>query len=142
MRVDKLTIAALEVTLQAYLRGALDEVPALRMIRMTAEEIRKRTTQFVEQLRKSPQEHLRLEVREGFSVIGGGSTPDQQLPTWLLVIASPRHSAAELEERLRKPERGVPAITRIEDDSLILDLRTVLPDEDAAVVSAIASALA
>jgi L-seryl-tRNA(Ser) seleniumtransferase len=142
LRVDKLTIAALEVTLQAYIRGALDEVPALRMIRMTAEEIRERTTQFAERLRKSPHKDVRFEVREGFSVIGGGSTPDQQLPTWVLAIASRRRSAAELEERLRKPERGVPVIARIEDDSLILDLRTVLPGEEAPLVAAVASALA
>lgn len=141
LRVDKLTIAALEATLNAYLRGALDEVPALRMIRLTAEEIRERTTQLAEQLRKSSQERAGFEVREGFSVIGGGSTPDQQLPTWVLVITSRRQSAAELEERLRKPERGVPVIARIENDFLILDLRTVLPGEDAELVSAVASAL-
>jgi L-seryl-tRNA(Ser) seleniumtransferase len=146
LRVDKLTIAALEVTLNAYLRGALDEVPALRMIRMTEEEIHARTTKFAEQLRKSTQEgarvEVRVEVREGFSVIGGGSTPDQQLATWVLAITSRGHSAAELEERLRKPRSGIPVITRIEDDFLILDLRTILPDEEAALAAALTSALA
>jgi L-seryl-tRNA(Ser) seleniumtransferase len=142
LRVDKLTIAALEVTLNAYLRGALDEVPALRMIRMTAEEIRERTTKFAEQLRKSIQEGVRVEVREGFSVIGGGSTPDQQLATWLLAVSSRRGSASGLEERLRKTKSGIPVIARIEDDFLILDLRTVMPDEEAALAAALSSALA
>jgi len=150
LRVDKLTIAALEVTLNAYVRGALDEVPALRMIRMTAEEIRERTTKFAEQLRKSMQEavrdkvrvEVRIEVREGFSVIGGGSTPDQQLATWALAISSRNHSAAELEEGLRKTKSGVPVIARIEDDFLIIDLRTVSPDEEAALAAALTSALA
>jgi L-seryl-tRNA(Ser) seleniumtransferase len=142
LRVDKLTIAALEVTLNAYLRGALDEVPALRMIRMTAEEIHARTTKLAEQLHKSMQEGGRVEVREGFSVIGGGSTPDQQLATWVLAITSRGHSAAELEERLRKSKSGIPVIARIEDDFLILDLRTVLPDEEAALAAALTSALA
>jgi L-seryl-tRNA(Ser) seleniumtransferase len=130
------------VTLNAYLRGALDEVPALRMIRMTAEEIRERTTKFAEQLRKSIQEGARVEVREGFSVIGGGSTPDQQLATWLLAVSSRRGSASGLEERLRKTKSGIPVIARIEDDFLILDLRTVMPDEEAALAAALSSALA
>jgi L-seryl-tRNA(Ser) seleniumtransferase len=145
LRVDKLTIAALEVTLNAYLRGALDEVPALRMIRMTAEEIHARTTKLAEQLRKSTKEavreEVRVEVREGFSVIGGGSTPDQQLATWVLAITSRGHSAAELEERLRKRKSGSPVIARIEDDFLILDLRTLLPDEEPVLISALAEAL-
>jgi L-seryl-tRNA(Ser) seleniumtransferase len=148
LRVDKLTIAALEMTLNAYLRGALDEIPTLRMIRMTGEEIRERTRQFAEQLRKSIQEGARVEpsvavdidVREGFSVIGGGSTPDQRLPTWVLAITSPRHAAPKLEERLR--EAKIPVIARIEDDTLILDLRTVLPGEEASLAAAISSALA
>jgi L-seryl-tRNA(Ser) seleniumtransferase len=145
LRVDKLTIAALEVTLNAYIRGALDEVPALRMIRMTAEELHERTTKFAEQLGKSMQEGvsagLRVEVREGFSVIGGGSTPDQQLATWVLAITSRGHSAAELEERLRKAKSGIPVIARIEDDFLILDLRTVLPDEEPLLSSTLVEAL-
>jgi L-seryl-tRNA(Ser) seleniumtransferase len=146
LRVDKLTIAALEVTLNAYLRGGLDEVPALRMIRMTSEEIHGRTTKLAEQLRKSTHEgapaEVHVEVREGFSVIGGGSTPDQQLATWVLAITSRGHSAAELEERLRKAKSEIPVIARIEDDFLILDLRTVLPDEEAALAAALTSSLA
>jgi len=144
LRIDKLRVAALETTLNAYLRGALDEIPALRMIRMTAEEIRERTAQFAEQLRKSIQEaarvEVRIDVREGFSVIGGGSTPDQQLPASLIAISSRRHSALKLEERLRKAK--IPVIARIEDHSLILDLRTVLPSEEAPLAAAISSALA
>ena len=142
LRVDKLTIAALEVTLNAYLRGALDEVPALRMIRMTAEEIHDRATKFAEQLRKSTQEGVRVEVREGFSVIGGGSTPDQQLATWVLAITNRGRSAAELEEHLRKAKSGIPVIARIENDFLIIDLRTVLADEEAPLAGALISALA
>jgi len=146
LRVDKLTIAALEVTLNAYLRGALDEVPALRMIRMTAEEIHERATKFAEQLRESTQDgvrgEVRIEVREGFSVIGGGSTPDQQLATWVLAITNRGRSAAELEEHLRKAKSGIPVIARIENDFLIIDLRTVLADEEAPLAGALISALA
>ena len=94
----------------------------------------------------------KLEIHPGFSVIGGGSTPDQQLPTTLIAISTPRHSAAQLEERLRRPRSAVripehrlsltPVIARIEDDHLILDLRTVDPEEENEIAAALAAALA
>ena len=140
LRVDKLIIAALEVTLQSYLRGALDEIPALRMIRLSAEEIGKRANNFCEKLRPRLQPGVTVEVLPGFSVIGGGSTPDQQLATHLVTIASPRQSAAQIEARLRQAQSGaagtdptqslIPVIARIEDNRLILDLRTVAPEEE------------
>jgi len=141
LRVDKLTIAALEVTLKSYLRGAFDEIPTLRMIRLSANELARRAENFVGQLRTSFPQDATIAVHAGFSVIGGGSTPDQQLPTHLIVISSPRHSATRLEERLRKPERGTPVIARIEGDCLLVDLRTVFADEEAALVTALVSAL-
>ena len=141
LRVDKLTIAALEETLRAYQRGALDEIPAVRMIRLPAQEISRRAEQFAGQLRAALPDGVAIEVHDGFSVIGGGSTPDQQLPTYLVSIASPQHSAAAIEERLRKPAAGAPVIARIADDRLVLDLRTVFPDEEAALATALATAL-
>ena len=152
LRVDKLTIAALEATLQSYLRGALDEIPALRMIRLTQEEIAQRAKNFCEKFRPALPADVKLEVHPGFSVIGGGSTPDQQLPTTLIAISTPRHSAAQIEDRLRKPRTtnpdgattlaATPVIARIEDDRLILDLRTVNPDEENEIASALVTALA
>jgi L-seryl-tRNA(Ser) seleniumtransferase len=152
LRVDKLTIAALEVTLKCYLRGALDEIPALRMIRLSVDEIAKRATNFCEKLRSRLQHNATVEVRAGFSVIGGGSTPEQQLPTHLLAIKSPQQSATEIERRLRKPQGSdspekppfspVPVIARIEEQQLLVDLRTVLPDEEPQLLAAIQSALA
>ena len=152
LRVDKLTIAALEATLQSYLRGAFDEIPTLRMIRLSQEEIAKRATNFCERFRPALPADVKLEIRPGFSVIGGGSTPDQQLPTTLIAISTPRHSAAQLEDRLRKPRTtnpagatsptSTPVIARIEDDHLILDLRTVDPKEESDIASALSTALA
>ena len=141
LRVDKLTIAALEVTLHAYLRGTLDEIPALRMIRMPVEEIEQRAAALLEGLRSESPKDAKIELISGFSVIGGGSTPDQSLPTRLLAISSRRYSAAQLEERLRRPEKGAPVIARIEDDRLVLDLRTVFPEQEASLVASLASAL-
>ena len=106
LRVDKLTIAALEVTLKSYARGALDEIPALRMIRLSAEEIATRARDFSEKLRATLPSDVSVEVLPGFSVIGGGSTPDQQLRTHLVGIASPRHSPTQIEARLRQPKTG------------------------------------
>lgn len=145
LRVDKLTIAVLEVALGAYRRGALDEIPALRMIRATADEIAARAEAFVSNLRASLPAGARLEIHRGFSVIGGGSTPDQQLPTHLISVASDRYSAATLEERLREPQSDLPSlpvISRIEDDRLILDLRTVLADQHEQLAAALLRALA
>ncbi|HWZ53110.1 MAG TPA: L-seryl-tRNA(Sec) selenium transferase [Candidatus Acidoferrales bacterium] len=141
LRVDKLTIAALEVTLKCYLRGALDEIPALRMIRASADEIARRAQGFSDRLRESLGKNALVEIRPGFSVVGGGSTPDQQLPTQLISISSARHTADSLEARLRKPASGPAVVARIEDDRLTLDLRTVFPDEDAALAAALVSAL-
>jgi len=146
LRVDKLTIAALEATLKSYHRGALDEIPALRMIRLPLSEVARRAESFAQQLRASAPPDVEIKAHVGFSVIGGGSTPDQKLPTHLISIASRRHSAAALEERLRlpasagKPARGTPVIARIADGKLILDLRTVFPDEEAALAAAVAQA--
>lgn len=145
LRVDKLTIAALEATLSAYQRGALEEIPALRMIRMSAAEIETRARAFVEKLLTQVPDGVNVEIRDGFSVIGGGSTPDQKLPTKLIAIRSPRHSAAQLEERLRKPQdlaAGIaPVIARIEKNTLVLDLRAVFPEEEEALLAALTSAL-
>jgi L-seryl-tRNA(Ser) seleniumtransferase len=119
------------------------------MIRTTADEIALRAEGFTANLRlalananasASANANVAIETLPGFSVIGGGSTPDQQLPTQLISISSPQFSPATLESRLRKPASGPPVIARIEDDHLILDLRTVFPDEEPTLAAAIVTA--
>jgi L-seryl-tRNA(Ser) seleniumtransferase len=73
--------------------------------------------------------------------VGGGSTPAQSLPTRVLRIASVRHSASELEVRLRSGPGTTPVIARIEDDRLLIDLRTVFTEQEAALAEALAQAL-
>ena len=145
LRVDKLTIAALEATLLVYQRGALDEIPALHMIRMSAKEIGRRARAFAESLGNKLPDGASLEVCPGFSVIGGGSTPDQKLPTALVAVRSARYSAAELEERLRKPQSSTAGIAsvvaRVERKTLLLDLRTIFEDEALTLAAALAVAL-
>jgi len=142
LRVDKLTIAALEATLGAYLRAAWDEIPAIRMIRATPQELKRRAENFIRELRPElPLDEVEIEIADGTSLAGGGSTPSQTLPTKLIRIASARYSATKLEQRLRRAPAGVSVIARVEDDRLILDLRTVFPEQEPLLIKTLSAAL-
>jgi L-seryl-tRNA(Ser) seleniumtransferase len=142
LRVDKLTIAALEATLGAYLRAAWDEIPAMRMIRMTPQELKRRADNFIRELRPElPLDEVEIDIVDGTSLAGGGSTPAQSLPTKVIRIASARYSATKLEQRLRRAPAGMSVIARVEDDRLILDLRTVFPQQESLLVKTLAAAL-
>ena len=143
LRVDKLTIAAMEGTLSAVLRGALDEIPTLRMIRLPAEEIERRARALAGALAsRLPAGEVEIEAIPGQSVVGGGSTPDQHLPTFLVRLSTLRLSAAEVESRLRQPATGAPpVIARIENDCLVLDLRTIDCAEESTLLEALLTAL-
>ena len=121
LRLDKLIYQALEETLRALVMEQWDQVPALRMIRAGADEIRQRAARLV-----AAVPGLQASVEQGESVIGGGSTPEQSIPTWLIVLKSADVVAAEMRLRAGEP----PIIARIEDGRLKLDLRTVFPDEE------------
>lgn len=142
LRVDKLTTAALAATLGAYLRGAVDEIPALSMIRMSVQEIKGRADNFLRQLiPELPVGEVEVEITDGSSLAGGGSTPTQSLPTKLIRIASARYSAAQLEQRLRRAPASISVIARVEDDRLVLDLRTVFPEQEPALLKTVSSVL-
>jgi L-seryl-tRNA(Ser) seleniumtransferase len=142
LRVDKLTTAALEATFGAYLRASLEEIPALRMIRLTAQELKRRSENFLRALTPElPLGEVELEIAGGASLAGGGSTPTQSLPTKIIRIASARHSASQLEQRLRRAPAGISVIARVEDDRLILDLRTVFPEQEAQLIKTLAAVL-
>jgi len=142
LRVDKLTVAALEVTLRAYLRGSWKDIPAQRMIRLPLQEIAARTKRFREALRlQAAASGAEIEIADGRSLVGGGSTPAQSLPTTVLRIASARYSAVQLEARLRQAPAGIPVIARIEGDRLLLDLRTVFPEQEPALLQSLVAAL-
>jgi L-seryl-tRNA(Ser) seleniumtransferase len=142
LRVDKLTIAALEVTLNAYLRSAWEEIPAHRMIRLTAEQLRRRAENFIRQVRSLfPSTDAKLEIADGFSLAGGGSTPDQSLPSKIIRVSSPKYAAAKLEQRLRRPAHGISVIARVEENRVILDLRTVFPEQEPQLAESLAAAL-
>jgi L-seryl-tRNA(Ser) seleniumtransferase len=105
------------------------------MIRASAEEIAPRATRLAERICARPEFSARVE--DGQSVIGGGSTPGQSLPTKLVAVVHARRSAQELETQLR---RYSPAILgRVERDQLLLDLRTVFDDQDEQIAKAFES---
>jgi L-seryl-tRNA(Ser) seleniumtransferase len=142
LRVDKLTTAALEVTLGAYLRAAWDEIPALRMIRTSVAELKRRSENFLRELRPElPLDEVEMEIVDGTSLAGGGSTPTQLLQTKIIRIASARYSAAQLEQRLRRAPAGISVIARVENDRLILDLRTVFPEQEPLLIKTLGAVL-
>jgi L-seryl-tRNA(Ser) seleniumtransferase len=132
LRVDKLIYAALEATLLAYVRGDHDAIPALRMMRLTKEDVGRRAEVLAARVSNGK---LRVEVIDGESLLGGGAAPSSVLPTRLLAVACDGLSADELAERLRAVEPAI--VARIDDGRVMLDLRTVFPEQDAAVVAAL-----
>jgi L-seryl-tRNA(Ser) seleniumtransferase len=126
LRVDKLTYAALEATLLAYIRQDHDAIPALRMLRLPAQEIERRAQAVKQKLDKAGG--LSLEILDGRSVVGGGAAPAATLPSRLLAVTCEGLSADEFAARLRSGEP--PIVARVEEGCVLLDLRTVFPEQD------------
>ena len=124
-RPDKLIVQALETTLRLLLLERYDEIPALRMIRLSPDVLRQRAEAFAAHIEGAT-------VVEGESVAGGGSTPDQTLPAFLVRLPG---SPNALERRLRANEP--PIIARIENGAVVIDLRTVSPADEPAILAAI-----
>ncbi|HEX8723571.1 MAG TPA: L-seryl-tRNA(Sec) selenium transferase [Pyrinomonadaceae bacterium] len=139
LRADKLALAALEATLDSYRRGeAAREVPALRMLSATREEVERRARDFVGRLRhRLPDGAIGIEVVEGESAVGGGSAPTTHPKTALVALAHTTLSAAALDGRLRR--REPPVVARILGDRLVLDLRTVDGTEEGELLDALAA---
>ncbi len=131
LRVDKLTYAALEATLEEHTVGRSHEgVPVQRMLRMTRDEIGARAETLAAALK---QAGWITRVIDGMSTVGGGSAPGAELPTRLIEISRDGMSADQIEQHLRTLEP--PVIARIQDDRVVLDLRTVAHEDDATLVS-------
>jgi len=123
-RVDKLVYGALEATLISYRTGqALREIPVLRLLSMPLQELTLRGKRFLRRLRSTLPPGASAVALAGESVVGGGSCPDVSLPTLLLALTSDQLSANEIETRLRR--QHPPIIARLEDDRVLIDLRTV-----------------
>lgn len=133
LRVDKLTYAALEATLLEYVRQNYDAIPFVRMMRLPAEQIRRRAEAIIAE---AASRGLRLEIVPGVSLVGGGSAPTSTLPTFLLAVTAQSLSADELAGRLRR--NHPPVVARVEDGRVLLDLRTVFETEDSELARAVA----
>lgn len=134
LRVDKLTYAALEATLLAYVKRDHDAVPVLRMMRLSKDEIESRAEKMIS---GNASARLQLELLDGESVIGGGAAPSAVLPTCLIALTHSDFSDDEISARLRAC--NPPIIARVEEGRVLLDLRTVFPEQDAALAAALAS---
>lgn len=132
LRVDKLTYATLEATLLAYVKANHGAIPALRMMRLSKDEIGRRADDVANRVQSSK---LSVEVRDGESVIGGGAAPSATLPTRVLAITCQGLSGDEISARLRSYDP--PIIARVEDGRVLLDLRTVFPEQDEIVGSSL-----
>jgi L-seryl-tRNA(Ser) seleniumtransferase len=132
LRVDKFIYAALEATLLAYVKRDHDAIPVLRMMRLTRQEIGTRAEALATKVASSK---LRAEIIDGESVIGGGAAPSSVLPTRLVALSCADLSADELAARLRASDP--PVIARVEEDKVLLDLRTVFPDQEEAIADAL-----
>ncbi len=128
LRVDKLTYAALEATLLAYVREDLDAIPALRMMRLPVEDIGARA----ERIRRELPHDFSATIVDGESVIGGGAAPGATLKTRLLMLSPEGLSAEDLQSWLRHADP--PIIARVEEDRVAIDLRTVAPEQDEVIV--------
>src|SRR5438876_7071775 len=134
LRIDKLTLAALEATLRQRLTGRADEIPVDRMLHAPVENIRRRAAMWAVKLE---ERGVKTQLIEAISAVGGGSLPEQAIPTVLIAIAGP---ASRLVTALR--EGDPPVIARVEKDECCLDPRTVLRGEDEILIEAVEAATA
>jgi L-seryl-tRNA(Ser) seleniumtransferase len=132
LRVDKLTYAALEATLMAHLKGDYDAIPTVRMMQLSKASILKRAEAIAKELRSFKG---RIELIDGESVIGGGAAPAAALPTCLIALSGNGLSADDISTKLRAFDPAV--IARVEEGRVLLDLRTVFPEQDVVLVRAL-----
>jgi L-seryl-tRNA(Ser) seleniumtransferase len=142
LRIDKLTLAALEATLRLYLdeQAALREIPTLAMLTADPATLRTQAEGLAHELTTALGAAAAVETVAGFSAVGGGALPEVQLPTTLVAVRPHERTVAALEEALR--QRPLPVLARIQDNALLLDVRTLRAGEMAELTLALAEALA
>ncbi|MCX8060712.1 MAG: L-seryl-tRNA(Sec) selenium transferase, partial [Aquificaceae bacterium] len=132
LRVDKLTLAGLEMTLRLYLRGEHHKIPTLRMLLQKPEELKVKARSLLRKLRRVPSLELFL-VKE-YSRCGGGAMPELLLETYCVGVKHRRLSTSQLERALRQAEP--PVVARVKEDLLLIDVRTLLEGDQEDVVRA------
>jgi L-seryl-tRNA(Ser) seleniumtransferase len=138
LRVDKLVYSCLEATLESFADGTeISDLPVLRMLSESKESLQSRCKTFIDEHLKNEQEYL--EIIDEASVIGGGTTPGEYLPSVVVALKSENSTPNQIEERLRLSD--VPVISRISNDKVLIDLRTVFSDEEGSLANAIKNAV-
>ncbi|RMH80714.1 MAG: hypothetical protein D6674_03530 [Acidobacteria bacterium] len=125
LRIDKLTLAGMEMTLRLYMEGCHEDIPVLSMLLQKPEDLEikaKKLSRYLKRL-KNLEVHI---VRE-YSRCGGGALPQLSLETYCIAIKHRSMSAKELEKKLR--ESDPPVVARIREDRVLLDLRTMFPED-------------
>ncbi len=137
LRIDKLTLAGLESTLLIYLdeAKAAREIPTLRMLTYSHDELRRRALGLSRKIRKRISTGVRVGVRDDVSQVGGGAYPIQLLPTYVVTLKPDHGSVHQLEERLR--EGKPPIIARVSKEEVLLDVRTIGNEEGNLIVDGI-----
>ncbi|WP_151948390.1 L-seryl-tRNA(Sec) selenium transferase [Aliarcobacter butzleri] len=121
LRVDKITLALLEETLNSYLKNELDNIPTLKMLNTKIETLEQRANN----LKEKCKNFIKCEVIKTSTMVGGGTTPNKKIPTIALTLEYKNYKANKLEEILRKNS----IISRIENDKVLLDFRTILESD-------------
>lgn len=141
LRPDKMTLAALEATLQLYLEDRMDAVPLWQMAATPVDELERRARGLVDALAEAVTARgIKVEAVPTTAVTGGGSLPTGELPSWGVTLVHPERGAAEVARVLL--QGALPVVGRVDDDRVILDLRTVQPKDDPDLISLIRRALA
>jgi L-seryl-tRNA(Ser) seleniumtransferase len=140
MRVDKMTLAALQATLAIYLEGRANELPLWRLLTASADDLRTRAQQLAHSIEDQlSSSGVKAEVVPTEAVAGGGSLPGSQLASFAVAVSHPERSASNIAARLRAGDP--PVVGRIEDDAVLVDMRAVLPNQDGALLRATIRAL-
>ncbi|KLE02766.1 L-seryl-tRNA(Sec) selenium transferase [Aliarcobacter butzleri] len=121
LRVDKITLALLEETLNSYLKNELDSIPTLKMLNTKIETLEQRANN----LKEKCENFIKCEVIKTSTMVGGGTTPNKKIPTIALTLEYKNYKPNKLEEILRKNS----IISRIENDKVLLDFRTILESD-------------
>jgi len=133
LRSDKVRLAALEATLVEFQQGKSQEnIPVLQMLSLTREDLQTRTDAFVQKVSNA---NLSIAIQNSDSAVGGGAGPTADLPTVLIAISHSVKSAQELESAFRNS--SPPIISRVADEKVLLDLRTVFPHQEAILLTAL-----
>ncbi len=135
VRVDKMTLAALEVVLRAYLEGNQRTLPLWQMVGETQEALHERASAVAAILHRNLPDTVTIAVTRDVSEVGGGSMPGSQLPTATVSLSSRDWTAAAWERSLR--QAAMPVVCRLHRDQLIFDLRTIFPSQESQLIDTI-----